>query len=127
LFLVRSLSAAKYGANYMDVAHYRTVLLARRAALQQDAELGERTSATVELDQSRIGRLSRMDAMQGQAMSQEAQRRRELELRRIATAIQRIDTGDYGYCLDCDEPIAEARLEIDPSTPHCIVCAGKLG
>jgi DnaK suppressor protein len=111
----------------MDVAHFRSLLQARRAALQQDAELGERTTATVELDQSRVGRLSRMDAMQGQAMSQEAQRRRELELRQIAAAMQRIDAGDYGYCLDCDEPIAEARLEIDPSTPRCIVCAGKLG
>jgi DnaK suppressor protein len=110
----------------MDVAHFRSLLQARCAALQQDAELGERTTATVELDQSRVGRLSRMDAMQGQAMSQEAQRRRELELRQIAAAMQRIDAGDYGYCLDCDEPIAEARLEIDPSTPRCIVCAGKL-
>lgn len=126
MFSVRSLSAGKQVANYMDIAHFRSVLLARRAALQQDAELGEQASATVELDQSRVGRLSRMDAMQGQAMSQEAQRRRELELRQIDAAMQRIEAGDYGYCLDCDEPIAEARLEIDPSTPRCVVCAGKL-
>jgi DnaK suppressor protein len=111
----------------MDVAHFRSVLQARRAVLQQDAELGEQASATVELDQSRVGRLSRMDAMQGQAMSQETQRRRELELRQISAAMQRIDRGEYGYCIDCDEPIAEARLEVDPSTSRCIVCAGKFG
>lgn len=85
-----------------------------------------RPSATVELDQSRVGRLSRMDAMQGQAMSQEAQRRREQELRQITAALKRIETGDYGYCVDCDKSIAEARLEIDPATRRCVVCAGKL-
>jgi len=111
----------------MDTGPIRSILLARRAALQADAELGEQTSATVELDQSRVGRLSRMDAMQGQAMSQEAQRRREMELRRIAGALQRIEAGDYGFCIDCDEQIAAARLTIDPSMPRCIVCADKLG
>ena len=58
-------------------------------------------------------------------MSQETQRRREQELRQIAAALQRVEAGEYGYCLDCDEPIAEARLEVDPSTPRCVVCAGK--
>jgi DnaK suppressor protein len=110
----------------MDIAHFRSELLARRAALQQDVELGEQASATVKLDQSCVGRLSRMDAMQGQSMSQEAQRRREQELQQIATALRRIDEDDYGYCISCDELIAEARLEVDPSTPRCIVCAEKL-
>lgn len=123
---VRSSSVGNYDAHYMDVAHFQAVLLARRASLEQDAELGEQASATVELDQSRVGRLSRMGAMQGQAISQEAQRQRELKLRQIATALQRIDAGDYGYCTDCDEPIAEARLEVEPSAPRCIACAGKL-
>ncbi|MDT8404300.1 TraR/DksA family transcriptional regulator [Sulfuriflexus sp.] len=111
----------------MDIEDFRSILLARRAALQEDASLGAETSATVELDQSRMGRLSRMDAMQGQAMSQEAQRRREMELRQIAGALQRIETGDYGYCIDCDQQIAEARLEIDPAALRCILCAGKVG
>lgn len=110
----------------MNVVHFRSELLARRAALQQDVKLGEEASATIKLDQSCVGRLSRMDAMQGQSMSQEAQRRREQELQQIAAALRRIDDEEYGYCIDCDELIAEARLEVDPSTPHCIVCAGKL-
>lgn len=122
----RSLNVARSGVDAMDIAHFKSALLTRRTALQQDAELGEEASAAVELDQSRVGRLSRMDAMQGQAMSQEAQRRRELELRQLAAALLRIESGDYGYCIDCGELIAEARLDIDPSTPHCIVCAEKL-
>ena len=44
-------------------------------ALQAQAEAG---CDTVVLDQARVGRLSRMDAMQSQAMNQEAQRRRKI-------------------------------------------------
>lgn len=109
----------------MNTAHFKTALLARRAVLQQDVELGEQASATVKLDQTCVGRLSRMDAMQGQSMSQETQRRREQELQQIIAALRRIDEGDYGYCIDCDELIAVARLQVDPSTPRCIACAEK--
>jgi DnaK suppressor protein len=66
-----------------------------------------------------------MDAMQGQAMAQASQRRREDQLRRIAAALARIDSGDYGYCLDCDEEIARGRLESDPAVMLCIHCASQ--
>lgn len=81
---------------------------------------------TVQLDQTSVGRLSRMDALQGQAMSQETERRRTLELQRIESALQRLDSGDFGYCLRCDENIALERLECDPSVTLCIECASQL-
>ena len=65
-----------------------------------------------------------MDAMQGQAMALETERRRALERRRIEQALQRIDSGDYGDCTVCGEPIAPRRLTLDPTTPTCIRCAG---
>ncbi len=98
-------------------------LLIRREELLDDTESGEDATKTVELDQSRVGRLSRMDAMQAQAMSQELKRRRELELQRISVALARVESGDYGYCRNCDEEISSGRLEFDPSTQLCIVCA----
>ncbi|VAW80658.1 hypothetical protein MNBD_GAMMA13-339 [hydrothermal vent metagenome] len=85
----------------------------------------DEASQTVALDQSSVGRLSRMDALQGQAMSQERGRRRVLALQRIAAALLRIEAGDYGYCLRCDEAIALPRLEFDPATPLCIRCASQ--
>ncbi len=78
----------------------------------------------VELDQQSVGRLSRMDALQGQAMALETARRREAEVIRIQGALTRMETGDYGYCLSCDEDIAAKRLELDPATAICIDCAG---
>lgn len=66
-----------------------------------------------------------MDALQGQAMSQALNQRREIELQKISSALQRIESGDYGYCVKCGEAIAEKRLKLDPSTPLCIGCAEK--
>ena len=82
---------------------------------------GER--APVELDQQAVGRLSRMDALQVQAMALETSRRRAAELQRIAAALARIDEGEYGTCLECGEEIAVRRLELAPAAPLCIACA----
>lgn len=77
----------------------------------------------VELDQTRVGRLSRMDALQGQAMAQETERRRQEELARIDAAMKRVEDGTYGDCVGCGEPIAKKRLALDPSAALCIECA----
>ena len=109
------------------LAHFRHLLEQRRAALLAVDETNQDAAAVVELDQSRVGRLSRMDALQAQAMSQEVERRRELELRQIQAALARIESGDYGYCLSCDEPIDPRRLAIDPAATICIECAEERG
>jgi len=109
----------------IDLDRFKALLLRRRDDLLSVAETGEEAAQTIELDQARVGRLSRMDALQGQAMSLEAKRRRELALQRIAAALHRIEGGDYGYCLDCGEAISLRRLEVDPAAPLCIQCASK--
>jgi DnaK suppressor protein len=77
----------------------------------------------VELDQSSVGRLSRMDAMQMQAMALATRRRRLDQAHRIRVALQRLVEGAYGYCVNCGEPIAPARLDLDPAVPTFIACA----
>ncbi|NND82751.1 MAG: TraR/DksA family transcriptional regulator [Gammaproteobacteria bacterium] len=88
-------------------------------------DLVQDAAKTVELDQNRVGRLSRMDAMQGQAMAMASADRQSHQLKLIAAALQRIDDGDYGQCLECDEAIPSARLEADPVTEFCINCAAQ--
>ena len=99
------------------------ILLARREVLLNVMQSSSSDSQPVELDQSRVGRLSRMDALQGQAMAQETERRRKNELQRIEGALARIKDGEYGYCVTCGEEISKKRLELDPSLPLCIDCA----
>lgn len=107
----------------MATDHFRELLIKRQADLIAIVEAGAEAAQPVELDQARVGRLSRMDALQGQAMSQEACRRREQELVRISKALKRLELGEYGECLNCGEDIAIGRLEIDPAATLCIRCA----
>ena len=111
----------------IDAPAFEALLIERRDTLRRLVELSAGSRAPVELDQTRLGRLSRMDALQDQAMSLETARRREIELRRIDAALGRIGAGDFGFCLTCDEPIGEARLALDPATPQCIDCARGAG
>ena len=96
-----------------DVSAFRDRLIARRVELMDLANSSAESRKPVELDQSRVGRLSRMDALQNQAMSLEAERRRKLELQRIEASLKRIEDGEYGYCVSCGERIPLRRLELD--------------
>ena len=98
-------------------------LEARRAELKEAERSSADARAPVELDQQSVGRLSRMDAMQVQAMARAQSRRRAAERRRIDAALERWEEGEFGYCVECGEEIAEKRLELDPATPLCIDCA----
>ena len=111
----------------IDLKAVTARLLARRDELHHLAESAAESRRPVELDQSRVGRLSRMAALQGQAMALETDRRRQVELQLIAAALGRIESDDYGFCLSCGEDIAAKRLELDPTASLCIDCAQVQG
>lgn len=77
----------------------------------------------VTLDQQRVGRLARMDAMQLQAMAQAAERRRNARILGLRKALSRLEDGEYGYCENCGEPIALERLDVDITATRCVGCA----
>ena len=101
----------------------RTALEARLGELESEDAANADSRDTVELQQDSVGRLSRMDALQQQAMAQAQVRRRETERKRIESALARIEEGEWGYCMTCGEEIAEKRLRHDPSVPLCVKCA----
>ena len=109
----------------IDVAKLKAQLMEQRDALRDVADSTKEAAQPVELDQTRVGRVSRMDAMQAQAMAKESDRRRQLALQRIDSALQRIEDGEYGLCAACDEPISAGRLEVDPGASLCIECASR--
>ena len=106
-----------------DIARYRARIEARLAEIDAEDALGRSGQATVELDQQAVGRLSRQDALQSQAMARATHARRDIERRRLRAALDRIAEGEFGYCEDCGEEIAEGRLALDPGTTRCISCA----
>ena len=105
------------------IESFRLLLEQRRVELETLSEMSAEARQAVELDQSSVGRVSRIDAIQQQAMALVTERNRERDLQRIKAALVRIDQGDYGYCIDCGEDIAEKRLQFDPSVPQCVDCA----
>jgi DnaK suppressor protein len=108
----------------IDVAAFRARLIALRAELQGLVASSVESVQVVELDQAKVGRLSRMDAMQAQAMAKASSQRREQKLKQITAALTRIDNDDFGYCRDCEELIPIKRLEFDPTSTRCVACAG---
>ena len=110
----------------METEQFKALLLQQQKSLMDVLDSGKSAAGTVKLDQTSVGRLSRMDAMQSQAMLKEASRRREETLRDISMALSRIESGDYGFCEECDERIAEKRLQINPTARYCIECSSKL-
>ncbi len=107
----------------MNLDRARQKLLAARKELQSLRERSAESREPVTLDQQSVGRLSRMDAMQGQAMAKAAEQRRATEMARIDAALKRIDDGSYGECLRCGEEIDPKRLDLDPAATLCIDCA----
>lgn len=111
-----------FGMNEADLQSIRQRLLDQRAELESIADVASAAARPVELDQSSVGRLSRMDAMQAQSMALETERRREAQLVRIEGALRRIEAGEFGYCFACGEEIEARRLDFDLTTTRCIGC-----
>ncbi|PKP66481.1 MAG: molecular chaperone DnaK [Alphaproteobacteria bacterium HGW-Alphaproteobacteria-7] len=107
----------------LDLVRLREKLLARREELLAEDAMSAEGRAPVTLDQDSVGRLSRIDAMQIQAMALAQARRRKAERGGIDEALRRMDEDEYGYCLKCGDDIAPARLEHSPAVTTCIECA----
>ena len=86
-----------------DLQRFNSMLLQQKTTLSEANKTGEQAEEVVELDQTRVGRLSRMDALQAQAMSLETGRRRRQHIIEIDAALARINNGDFGECLECGE------------------------
>ena len=106
-----------------DVERFRDQLCARKTELQALSHQTAGARKAVALDQQSVGRLSRQDALQQQAMANAQETRRRAELVRIEGALDRIASGEFGYCDTCGEVIDARRLAIDPTTVYCVECA----
>ena len=113
------------GGTHSAVRDARARLRSRREELLALSDMSANERNAVELDQQSVGRLSRMDALQRQAMAQASERARVVALHRIEQALRRIEDDEYGWCIKCGEEIAPKRLEADPSAAMCVSCAGE--
>lgn len=93
--------------------------------LEQQLGLIEHSAGVVTLDQTTVGRVSRVDALQQQSMALSLQRSAQQKLTSVKAALRSIQTECFGYCKQCDEPIGFARLQIQPATIYCLKCQNE--
>ena len=106
-----------------DKQIYYQLINTRLDELNQEDDLGHSSQAVVALDQQSVGRLSRMDALQAQAMAQAAQTRRDTQRSALRNARKRLDDDAFGTCYGCGDDIAAKRLAFNPAVQLCLSCA----
>lgn len=106
----------------LDLALLRARIEAELTQIDNDAAQANLSAGTVELDQQSTGRLSRMDALQQQAMAVELRQRAALRRRKLVAALARMDAGSFGSCCECEEALEPERLNADPATVFCMPC-----
>lgn len=107
---------------HLELETVKSRLLKMQSDLDELDLVAKASTGTVVLDQSSVGRLSRMDALQGQQMALEAERRRKQEKLQIRAALARIQNGEFGLCASCGDEIGVGRLSVNPIAARCIKC-----
>lgn len=76
----------------------------------------------VELDQTAVGRLSRIDSLQNQGLTKNLREREVVKFALLREALERLEEGTYGVCTGCGGSISFGRLFVFPETPECASC-----
>ncbi len=100
------------------------LLLALRESLTELIAASKSGAQPVALDQSSVGRLSRMDAIQAQQIAKASRQSHELRLKLVVQALRKFERQEYGYCGGCEEPIGYPRLRARPEAAFCVRCQG---
>lgn len=100
-------------------------LRTERHETNEAIEQARQSAAPVELDQSSIGRVSRIGALQQQALARGLLERLLVRRRKIAAALTRVGSGTYGICCACATDIGPERLNADPAVVFCQECAAE--
>jgi DnaK suppressor protein len=100
----------------------RKDLLRALARLERSMQRADHSAENVALDQTTVGRLSRIDALQNESLNRNLKDRERDELGRVLGALRRLEEDRYGVCEACGEPIAFERLLIYPEAATCAAC-----
>ena len=90
--------------------------------LEKSMRVTEEAAEPVELDQTAVGRLSRIDSLQNQGLTKNLQEREQVKLAQILEALKRVEAGTYGVCVACGEDIPFGRLLVMPEVEGCGGC-----
>ena len=107
-----------------ELEELRQDLEAELASLERSMLVTDEGLKPVALDPTAVGRLSRIDELQNQALTKNLRDREDVKLAGLQQAFLRMDEGTYGRCDACGEGIPLARLQVFPETTTCMECTG---
>ena len=84
--------------------------------------VSEEALKPVELDQTAVGRLSRIDSLQNQGMTRNLYEREQGKLAKIEAALRRIERDAFGICGVCGAALPYGRLLVFPEAESCASC-----
>lgn len=119
----KSQMSRKHALTAEEIALLREDIERALARLRKSMKTTRRAARPVELDQTSVGRLSRIDAIQNQSLTRGLEEREHAKLAQLTDALARLDEGSYGVCTGCGSPIAFERLSLFPETRTCSSCA----
>ena len=102
------------------------LLLSKRRMLETQLNESSGALKPVTLDQTLIGRVSRMEPMQQQEVATSTHRHLSITLQKVANALTLFKTDEFGYCRKCDGPIGYGRLKAQPESALCLRCQALL-
>lgn len=100
----------------------RREILRELERLESSMRVTEEGLRPVELDPGAVGRLSRIDELQNQALTRNLREREQLKLGGLLQALRRLEAGVYGLCTECGCEISFDRLLVFPETSTCRAC-----
>ncbi|WP_296823170.1 TraR/DksA C4-type zinc finger protein [Sulfurovum sp.] len=73
-----------------------------------------------------LGRLTRLEAMGEQDVSNKVLDESNIRLTRLQNALLRINKPMFGICIECEEEIGTGRMMVRPESVRCVACANNL-
>ena len=109
-----------------EIKELFNLLLSKREMLESQLSEFRDALKPVALDQTLQGRVSRMDAIQQQGVAVTAHKHTSTTLQKVASALKRFETQEFGYCRKCEEPIGYGRLKAQPESALCLSCQSSM-
>ena len=112
----------KFEGRPQQFAELKGELERQLSQLEKSIRISGEAAATVTLDQTAVGRLSRMDSLQNQSLTKNLQEREQVKLAQILEAFERMNQGTFGLCVQCGGEIPYGRLFVMPEAEVCGSC-----
>lgn len=105
-----------------QVSELKAELERQLGKLEKSMAVSDEALKPVQLDQTAVGRLSRIDSLQNQSMTRNLHQREQTQLAQILAALRRIESGTYGTCTVCGSEVEFGRLMVFPEAESCQGC-----